>query len=42
MTQLNKEIIGAIRLVIDCESSREKIFLTVSKVRYITSSESEN
>lgn len=31
MTQLNKAIIGAIRVVMECESSREKI-LTVSKV----------
>lgn len=41
MTQLNKAVIGAIRVVMECESSRDKI-LTVSKVRYITSSESQN
>lgn len=41
MTELNKAVIGVIRVVMESESSREKS-LTVSKVRYITSFESQN
>lgn len=41
MTQLNKTVIGAIRVVMECELSKEKS-LTVSKVRYITNPDSQN
>lgn len=41
MTELNKAVIGAIRVVMECESGREKS-LTVSKVRCVTSSESQH
>lgn len=35
MTQLDKEIIGAIRFVMECKRCKEKI-LTVSKVSHIS------
>lgn len=41
MTQLNKAVIGAIRVVMACEWSGEKI-LTVSKDGHITGSESQS
>lgn len=37
MTQLNKAVIDAIRVAMECESNREKS-LTVSKVKYLASS----